>query len=154
MPDPASPSSMTAEALEKEIQELERKQRVEELRRLRAGNNESRKGGSRGSERTRTMVSELVLPPPNLEECSSYNVYKDKLQLWELGVDISKKKKARLIILSLTDDSKFRRNLQDKFLEKYSADDLASDAALDFVKNYLEKELGRPELNKAVDEWR
>ena len=70
---------MTAEDVEKEIQELKRTQQVEELRRLRAGNNESRDGGSRGSESTRTMVSERILPPPNLEECSTYDMYKKKL---------------------------------------------------------------------------
>jgi hypothetical protein len=127
--DPTSPSSMTADDVEKEIQELKRREQIEELRRLRAraGNTEQdpREGGSQVSESTRTLVSARILPPPNLEECSTYDMYKKKLQLWELGTDIFKKKKAAMLIQSLTNHSKFKRNLADKFLEKHSAEDLA-----------------------------
>ena len=106
MPEPSSPSSMIAEDVEREIRELERFQQNEELRRLRAraGNSEQepREGGSRGSESKRTNVSDQTLPPPSLEECSTYDMYKNKLQEWELEVNISKKKKAAMLILSLT----------------------------------------------------
>ena len=144
---------MTAKDVEKEIQEFKRKQQVEELRRLRAGINESREGGSRGSVSTRTMVSERILPPPNLEECSTYDMYKKKLKLWELEMDISKRKKAAMLIQSLTNNSKFKKNLAEKFLEQHSAEALADDKALDLVKDYLDKELDKPEINKAVDKW-
>ena len=130
MPDPTSPSSMTSEDVEKEIQELKRIEQMEELRRLRARAgtiDRTSTSVGQGSEGTRTMVSERILPPPNLEECSTYDMYKKKLQLWELGMDISKKKKAAMLIQSLTNNSKFKRNLADKFLEQHSAEDLAND---------------------------
>ena len=156
MPDPTSPSSMTSEDVEKEIQELKRIEQMEELRRLRARAgtiDRTSTSVGQGSEGTRTMVSERILPPPNLEECSTYDMYKKRLQLWELGMDISKKKKAAMLIQSLTNHSKFKRNLADKFLEQHSAEDLANDEALDLVKDYLDKELDKPEINKAVDKW-
>ena len=99
---------MSQEDVEKEIRELEKQEQIEKLRRLRArqvGFSTLGEGSSQGTELTRTMVSARILPPPELDDCSTYDMYKKKLQLWEFGVDLPKKKKAAMIIQSLTNHS-------------------------------------------------
>ena len=68
-------------------------------------------------------------------------------------MDLPKKRKAGMIIQSLTNHSKFKKNLADKFLEQHKPEKLATDKALELLKVLLEKELDVPEINKAVNKW-
>ena len=101
----------------------------------------------------RTFVNFKITQPPTLEECSCYDMYKKKLQLWELSSELPVKKMASLVIASLTNDSKFKRGLADKFLEKHTVVEMTGNDGLNLVKAFLEKELGEKVLNKTIGKW-
>ena len=63
-------------------------------------------------------------------------MFKKKLELWELSAELPVKKMASLVIASLTNDSKFKRGLANKFME------MTGSTGLELVKKFLEKELG------------
>ena len=57
----------------------------------------------------RTFVNFKVIQPPTLDECSSYDMFKKKLELWELSSELPGKEMASLVIASLTNVSKYPR---------------------------------------------
>ena len=91
----------------------------------------------------RTFVNFKITQPPTLDECSCYDMYKKKLQLWELSSELPAKKMASLVIASLTNDSKFKRGVADKFLEKHTVVEMTGNNGLNLVKAFLERNLVR-----------
>ena len=141
-----------AEYREKERKREENEQR-EELRRLVAGT-------SAEDNRTvvhpemRMMMDQRIQKPPNLEECSSYDMFRKKLQLWELNMKIPDAQKGSLIIQSLTNTSRFKKNLSEKFMTKYTIQEMSGEGSLEKVKEFLDAELKEKDLEKAVRKWR
>ena len=90
------------ELKEREREKEEENQRNELRNLIRSGRsvNNSR---SVGDPSTRMIVDQRVQKPPNLEECSSYDIFRKKLDLWERNINISDAQKGNLIIQSLTD---------------------------------------------------
>ena len=90
------------ELKEREREKEEENQRNELRNLIRSGRsvNNSR---SVGDPSTRMIVDQRVKKPPNLEECSSYDIFRKKLDLWERNINISDAQKVNLIIQSLTD---------------------------------------------------
>ena len=82
------------------------------------------------------MVNRKIKKTHNLEDCSSYDIFRKKLYLLEGNTNISDAQKGNLIIQSLTDTSKFKKNLSAK------------------VKAFLDTELKEGDLEKAVKKWR
>ena len=80
-------------------------------------------------------------------------MFKKKLELWELSAELPVKKMASLVIASLTNDSKFKRGLADKFMEKHTVAEMTGSTGLELVKKFLEKELGEKVLNKTIARW-
>ena len=84
-PSPPSPSNMSSDDVEREIQKLKRREQSEELRRLRARAEQEmlvediRESVISNLESSRTLASARLVPPPTLEECSTYDMYKKKL---------------------------------------------------------------------------
>jgi hypothetical protein len=80
-------------------------------------------------------------------------MFKKKLELWELNSELPAKKMAALVIASMTNDSKFKRGLADKFIEKHTVVEMTGSQGLELVKKFLEKELGEKVLNKTIARW-
>jgi len=102
----------------------------------------------------RMMMDQKIQKPPNLEECSSYDMFRKKLQLWELNMKIPDAQKGSLIIQSLTNTSRFKKNLSEKFMTKYTIQEMSGEGSLEKVKEFLDAELKEKDLEKAVRKWR
>ena len=150
-----SPDTLKAkltEYREKERKREENEQR-EELRRLVAGTSaENNRTGVHPE--MRMMMDQRIQKPPNLEECSSYDMFRKKLQLWELNMKIPDAQKGSLIIQSLTNTSRFKKNLSEKFMTKYTIQEMSGEGSLEKVKEFLDAELKEKDLEKAVRKWR
>ena len=120
-----TPKTLRAKIIELKEREKEREEENQrnELRNLirsgRSVNNRITVGGSS----TKMLVDQKVQKPPNLEECSSYDIFRKKLDLWERNVNISNAQKGNLIIQSLSDTSKFKKNLSEKFMSKHTVEE-------------------------------
>ena len=53
-------------------------------------------------------------------------MFKKKLELWELSSELPTKKMASLVIASLSNNSKFKKGLSDKFMEKHTVAEMMS----------------------------
>ena len=141
------------ELREAEKQREEEEQR-KELRRLvlsgRSANNRETIVGSS----TRVMADHRIKKPPNLEECSSYDMFRKKLELWEVNTNLSDAQKGNFIIQTLTNTSKFKKNLSKKFLSKHTVEEMSGEGSLKKVKDFLDTELKEKDLEKAVRKWR
>ena len=90
--------------------------------------------------------------PPNLEECANYDNYKKRLRLWEdTMVDVPSNRKAMMILESLSNNSKFKKNLVEKFWDKHTAEQVIGGNGLALVKQYLE--LDERKLYKMIFRW-
>ena len=71
----------------------------------------------------RSVLSLKASEPPNLEECANYDNYKKRLQLWEdTLVDVPSNRKGMMVLDSLSNKSKFKKNLVEKFWEKHATE--------------------------------
>ena len=141
------------ELKEREREKEEENQRNELRNLIRSGRsvNNSR---TVGDPSTRMIVNQRVQKPPNLDECSSYDIFRKKFALWERNINISDAQKGNLIIQSLTDTSKFKKNLSEKFMSKHTVEEMSGDGSLVKVKAFLDEELKEGDLEKAVKKWR
>ena len=121
-------NSMTPKTLKTKLLELREQQKLreeeaqrQELRRLLAERSVDNSQAV-GISNARLMVDQRVQKPPNLEECSSYDMFRKKLELWELNTTLSDAQKGNLVIQSLTNTSKFKKNLSEKFMSKHTVD--------------------------------
>ena len=152
---------MTPKTLKAKIVELkEREREKEEENQRNELRNLIRSGRSVNNSRTvgdpsrRMITDQRVQKLPNLEECSSYDIFRKKLDLWERNINISDAQKGNLIIQSLTDTSKFKKNLSEKFMSKHTVEEMSGDGSLVKVKAFLDAELKEGDLEKAVKKWR
>ena len=58
-------------------------------------------------------------------------MFKKKLELWELSSELPTKKMAPLVIASLTNNSKIKKGLSDKFVENHTVAEMMSSAGLE-----------------------
>ena len=107
-----------------------------------------------GDPSRRMITDQRVQKLLNLEECSSYDIFRKKLDLWERNINISDAQKGNLIIQSLTDTSKFKKSLSEKFMSKHTVEEMSGDGSLVKVKAFLDAELKEGDLEKAVKKWR
>ena len=101
-------NQMTPKTLRAKIMELKEREREEEnqrneLRNLIRSGSSGNTGRTLGQSSVRMSGDQKVQKPPNLEECSSYDIFRKKLDLWERNVNISDSQKGNLISQSLTD---------------------------------------------------
>ena len=163
MPEDTEVSSDDLKAMEERLEKQRREQLAEAERLQRERENLLSLSNRQSSQHQpvsenhgdggRTFVNYKVIQPPTLDECSSYDMFKKKLELWELSAELPVKKMASLVIASLTNDSKFKRGLVDKFMEKHTVAEMTGSTGLELVKKFLEKELGEKVLNKTIAKW-
>ena len=152
---------MTPKTLRAKIVELKERERDKEeenqrneLRNLIRSGRSVNNSRTVGDPSTRMIVNQRVQKPPNLDECSSYDIFRKKFALWERNINISDAQKGNLIIQSLTDTSKFKKNLSEKFMSKHTVEEMSGDGSLVKVKAFLDEELKEGDLEKAVKKWR
>ena len=108
MPDDTEMSSEDLKAMEERLERQKREQLVE-VERLQQERDNFLSPNSRQSSRPvpvsegngdggRTFVNYKVIQPPTLDECSSYDKFIKKLELWELSAELPIKKMASLVI--------------------------------------------------------
>ena len=103
--DQMTPKTLRAKIIELKEREREKEEENQrnELRNLIRSKRSVNNRITVGDSSTKMFIDQKVQKPPNLEECSSYDIFRKKLDLWERNINISNAQKGILIIQSLTD---------------------------------------------------
>ena len=99
------------------------------------------------------MTSKFTIQPPDLNECKSYEAFKQELKAWSDVTDLVKKKQGNFIALHLPNKSKFGNDLKERVFEKLSLEELKEENGLDKVIAFLDEELGKNAVEDIIEKW-
>ena len=95
-----------------------------------------------------TFTMTTKIQPPSYKSCSSYDHYKVLVEAWSTVTDVAKNKQGIVIALSLegNDESK----ICEKIFTSLKLDDLKKETGLATLLTFLDKELGKDDLEDVV----
>ena len=108
-------------------------------------------GNSRtNGQRIRTFTS---MPIPYLDDCDSFEEYKELIDLWELCTDIEELRKAPLLFSTIPINSKkFGGNLRQKLMKTVKPSTLATDPqGVKKILKWLEDKIGKSENCRQIE---
>lgn len=87
------------------------------------------------------------MPIPYLDDCDSFEEYKELVDLWELCTDIEESRRAPMLFSTIPIDSKkFGGNLRKKLMKVVKPTSLANDAeGIKKILDFLEEKIGKSE---------
>ncbi len=95
----------------------------------------------------------MSMPIPYLEDCDSYEEYKEVIDLWQLCTDIEEKRRAPLLFSTIpTDSKKFGGNLRQKLMKFVKPSTLATDPeGIKTIMDWLEDKIGKSEHCRQIE---
>ena len=95
----------------------------------------------------------MSMPIPYLEDCDSYEEYKELIDLWQLCTDIEEKRRAPLLFSTIpTDSKKFGGNLRQKLMKFVKPSTLATDPeGIKTIMDWLEDKIGKSEHCRQIE---
>ena len=78
-----------------------------------------------------------VNPPPDLEECQSYEDYSKQLEVWELTTSCTAARMGAMVADSLSNKSRFKPGLKSKFFEGVDVKELAGEKVWNWSRNFF-----------------
>ena len=94
-----------------------------------------------------------AMPIPYLDDCDSYEEYKELIDLWLLCTDVEELRKAPLLFSTIPIDSKkFGGNLRQKLMKVVKPSTLATDPqGVDRILEWLEEKIGKSENCRQIE---
>ena len=100
--------------------------------------------------RSRTHTS---MPIPYLDDCDSYEEFKELIELWKLCTDIEDLRRAPLLFSTIpTNSKKFGGNLRQKLMKVVKPSTLATDPeGINKIMDFLEEKIGKSEHCRQIE---
>ena len=94
-----------------------------------------------------------IVAPQKVGDASSWHIYRKQLEIWKLTSGEDPKLMGAKIASTFTDNDKIKLGLAKRFYESVDVAKLHVDTGYEYVIKFLEKELGKSNLDLMVESW-
>ena len=115
--------------------------------------NEDTSGYSAEELRSRAEDCKIVQfkgPPPDLDDCENYTLWKRKLKLWKKATCLSDTQQAAILMQSIRDDQKIKKGLSTLMLQTMEDSEL-DNPTMENVEKFLDDQL---DIDEYGEIWR
>ena len=89
-------------------------------------------------------------PPPSLDECENYPIFKRKLNVWKNTTGLSDAQQAGVVMMEIKDDHKMKKGLS-TLMFRTLTDEQISNPTMKIITDFLDEQLNQDEYSEVWD---